>query len=201
MKKFEKTKIRCLACDEEFEISINDKRDQNRKFCSKSCSVSFNNKKRTTEIKQKISNTLKNKIEKENKPICLMCEKQVKTIKNVYCSNKCQNEDRYINYIKDWKNNIVDGKKGDTVSKYIRRYLFEKYDSKCEKCGWSFINEFTGNIPLEVEHIDGNSENNKEENLTLLCPNCHSLTKTYKGANRGNGRYNRRQRYKDGKSF
>ena len=39
------------------------------------------------------------------------------------------------------------------------------------------------------QHIDGNSKNNKEENLTLLCPNCHSLTKTYKGANRGNGRY------------
>lgn len=51
------------------------------------------------------------------------------------------------------------------MKKYIRRYLFEKYDNKCTKCGW-------------VEHIDGDSTNNKEENLTLLCPNCHSLTKT-----------------------
>ena len=29
---------------------------------------------------------------------------------------------------------------------------------------------------------------NKEENLTLLCPNCHSLTPTYRGANKGNGK-------------
>ena len=27
--------------------------------------------------------------------------------------------------------------------------------------------------------------NNKEENLIILCPNCHSLTKTYRGANKG----------------
>lgn len=31
--------------------------------------------------------------------------------------------------------------------------------------------------PLEIEHIDGNALNNKEDNLILLCPNCHSLTK------------------------
>ena len=76
-----------------------------------------------------------------------------------------------------------------------------KFDNKCSNCGWNEINIYTNNIPLEVEHIDGNSKNNKEENLTLLCPNCHSLTETYKGANRGNGRYNRRQRYKNDKSY
>lgn len=47
------------------------------------------------------------------------------------------------------------------------------------------MNPYTGTIPLEVEHIDGDAENNSEDNLTLLCPNCHSLTKTYRGANRG----------------
>lgn len=201
MKTSEKIKIKCLKCDKEIELSINDKRDQSRKFCSRSCSVSFNNKKRTDEIKQQISNTLKNKIQKPDKPTCLICGNEVKNYINVYCSNKCQNEDRYINYINDWKNNEVDGKKGYGISNYIRRYLFEKYDNKCTKCGWSVKNEYTGNIPLECEHIDGNSDNNKEENLTLLCPNCHSLTETYKGANKGNGRYNRRQRYKDNKSY
>ena len=43
--------------------------------------------------------------------------------------------------------------------------------------------------------------NNKEENLTLLCPNCHSLTPTAKGANKGNGRYYRRLRYKKEKEM
>jgi 5-methylcytosine-specific restriction endonuclease McrA len=56
------------------------------------------------------------------------------------------------------------------------------------RCGWDEINKYTNKIPLEVEHIDGNWKNNKEENLELICPNCHSLTKTYKGGNRGKGR-------------
>ena len=46
-------------------------------------------------------------------------------------------------------------------------------------------------MPLEVEHIDGNYLNNSEENLDLICPNCHSLTATYKGANKGKGRKER----------
>ena len=49
-------------------------------------------------------------------------------------------------------------------------------------------NIYTNTIPLEIEHIDGNYRNNKEENLIVLCPNCHSLTSTYKGANLNNGR-------------
>lgn len=39
-----------------------------------------------------------------------------------------------------------------------------------------------------MEHIVGDYTNNSEENLILLCPNCHSLTATYKGANKGHGR-------------
>jgi hypothetical protein len=41
---------------------------------------------------------------------------------------------------------------------------------------------------VEVEHIDGNWRNNLPENLTLLCPNCHALTPTFRGLNRGHGR-------------
>lgn len=57
--------------------------------------------------------------------------------------------------------------------------------------GWGEKNPFTGNIPLEIEHLDGDYTNNKEENLAVLCPNCHSLTSTYKGTNKGNGRKER----------
>jgi len=69
------------------------------------------------------------------------------------------------------------------------------------ECGWKEKNVVTGNIPIELEHIDGNSENNLLTNLKLLCPNCHSLTPTYKALNVGNGRHKRRERYKDGKSY
>ncbi|MFW5895280.1 MAG: HNH endonuclease [archaeon] len=44
---------------------------------------------------------------------------------------------------------------------------------------------------LEIEHIDGNAKNNREENLDLICPNCHSLTSTYKALNSGKGNRDR----------
>ena len=106
----------------------------------------------------------------------------------IFCSINCQHDYEYKEFIKSWKERRLDGGIGETwisVSKHIRRYLFEKYDGKCSRCGWSEMNPYTGTIPLEVEHIDGDAENNSEDNLTLLCPNCHSLTKTYRGANRG----------------
>lgn len=98
--------------------------------------------------------------------------------------------------IKDFNKCIICGKE---TKNHI--YCSNKCHNEDYYCGWGEKNEYTGKIPLEVEHIDGNSENNKEENLTLLCPNCHSLTKTYKGANKGNGRFNRRERYKENKSY
>lgn len=48
---------------------------------------------------------------------------------------------------------------------------------KCEQCG---ITQWLGQpINLEVHHIDFNHQNNNEENLILLCPNCHSYTENH----------------------
>ena len=111
---------------------------------------------------------------------------------NIFCNSTCFQENRYYSYIQRWKNGLESGMSGEyQISNFIKRYLFIKYQSQCSCCGWSEINPFTGNIPLEIEHIDGDYTNNKEENLTLLCPNCHSLTRTYKGANKGHGRKSR----------
>jgi len=40
-------------------------------------------------------------------------------------------------------------------------------------------------IPLELEHIDGDNSNNELTNLSLICPNCHAQTSTYRGKNYG----------------
>ncbi len=54
----------------------------------------------------------------------------------------------------------------------------ERRCSACENTSW-----LGKPISLELEHIDGDSTNNDFSNLTLLCPNCHSQTMTYRGRN------------------
>jgi Zn finger protein HypA/HybF involved in hydrogenase expression len=98
-------------------------------------------------------------------------------------------EKKYLDYIEKWKSGLETGMRGKTsISAHIRKYLFIKYENKCSSCGWNSVNLFTGRIPLEIDHIDGNHTNNSEENLRLLCPNCHALTPTFRSLNKGNGR-------------
>lgn len=39
-------------------------------------------------------------------------------------------------------------------------------------------------IPLELHHINGDSNDNRLNNLQLLCPNCHALTSNYRNRKR-----------------
>lgn len=55
------------------------------------------------------------------------------------------------------------------------------FQSRCFKC--NLIEWLNQPIPLELHHIDGNSNNNNLTNLQLLCPNCHSTTSNYRGHN------------------
>ena len=128
---------------------------------------------------------------------CINCGEELTGKPNKYCDHKCYWQHIQSEKIRLWKNDPE--YKLDT--RRIRDYLLEKYKYKCCKCGWNKTNKHTGNVPLELHHKDGNSENNREKNLQILCPNCHSLTKTAKGANIGNGRHYRRQRYLEGKSY
>ncbi len=55
--------------------------------------------------------------------------------------------------------------------------------NKCAKCGSP--PEWQGNpLVLVLDHINGVNNDNRLENLRLLCPNCNSQTATFAGRNR-----------------
>lgn len=50
-------------------------------------------------------------------------------------------------------------------------------EDRCYRCG---ITEWMGEpAPLQIEHKNGNPTDNRIENLTILCSNCHCLTPTW----------------------
>lgn len=61
----------------------------------------------------------------------------------------------------------------------IKEGFFERKCYNCERTEW-----LSNPIPLELEHKNGDNLDNRIENLTLLCPNCHALTDTYRGKNK-----------------
>ena len=77
-------------------------------------------------------------------------------------------------------------KEGSTYQNIARlklRLVSEnKMDYSCSLCG---IDEWLDNpISLQLDHINGISNDHRIENLRFLCPNCHSQTETYAGKNK-----------------
>lgn len=71
------------------------------------------------------------------------------------------------------------------VNSKVRKYLIDNeiFEYECQKCGLGDV--WNGKIiTLELDHINGVKEDNTLENLRFLCPNCHSQTETFRGANK-----------------
>ena len=156
----------CLFCGRE----ITGRYRYIKKFCNSSCSASYNNHiRKRKEVKY-----------------CLNCGKEIEMgrKKTSFCDNKCQREYEYRTYIEKWRNGNLEYKIGSVLSRHIKRYMLEKNDYSCEECGCNWVNPKSNKTILEIHHIDGNAFNNKEENLKVLCPNCHAMTDNYKNNNK-----------------
>jgi hypothetical protein len=64
----------------------------------------------------------------------------------------------------------------------LRLYEAGLKEEMCENCG---ITDWNGQkLSLHLDHINGKRDDNRLENLRVLCPNCHSQTETYAGKNK-----------------
>jgi hypothetical protein len=64
----------------------------------------------------------------------------------------------------------------------IKKHLILERTNRCEKCKLDTWMEEP--INLEIHHKDGDRTNNELENLSLLCCNCHSMTKNWRNKKR-----------------
>ena len=113
-------------------------------------------------------------------PLCNKCrnikileKSPVDRIKIIYKATRKANE------TKRKKEASLSWEEASNPEKY-RRVKIEQ-DNKCFKCG---LDKWFGkDIPLEIDHINGNNKDQRRENLRYLCPNCHAQTDTFRAKN------------------
>lgn len=140
---------------------------RSQKFCGHSCRATHQNLARSTTVEW----------------TCEGCGKVHKSLPHKakkYCNHVCQ---RIVTKRETWERL----QRGEISERsVIRSTLKREVGEFCFECNLTTWRGFP--IPLEVHHKDGNAGNNSFDNLSLLCPNCHGITDTWKGRNKGQGR-------------
>lgn len=151
------TEVICLNCEKTFLKNDQEIKKSPNHFCSRSCSAVYNNKKFQKRL-------LEGECKKCGKP----CAGS-----SAYCSNTCYKQSR----LENTNNRFVKGEISSPVT--IKNHLKKYYNQEC--CSVCDQNTIWNNksLTLQLDHIDGNSDNNLPENLRLLCPNCHTQTETF----------------------
>lgn len=173
----------CIECKKPISYE-----NRTNSFCSHSCAGKHNNRNRIITKKEAYTN-------------CVECGNKLnRTSKRQYkfCSQKCCTKFRVKQNRKDLLNSSIIS--GYVPTKRYKDILIETFGNRCSICSMSAVWE-SKPLVLILDHIDGNSDNNNLNNIRLVCPNCDSQLPTFKGRNRGKGRFNRRQRYIQNKSY
>lgn len=150
----------CLQCNVAFFAEARDVNRGRAKFCSKKCSGKHSHKFRL-------------RVEKEHNCICAYCNVSFYRTKSkfilsrsglMFCSRECKDKAQRIGGVKA----IHPSHYGEELADYRSAVFKQRGIKVCEKCGWDEHIEI-----LQVHHKDRNRQNNKLENLEILCPNCH----------------------------
>ena len=95
---------------------------------------------------------------------------------NVEASNLTRKVTKEI-FEKEWLT-----EKSNKTRGHLKKYLlkFNLLNWECRDCN-NNGNWNNRKLVLQLEHINGISDDNRLENLCFLCPNCHSQTDTFAG--------------------
>jgi hypothetical protein len=150
------------------------------RFCSSKCSHDYVNQLK----RQNAINVNFNRFR-----ACPVCDIEIPYSRakryNLRCSLKCDGIWKSRQIVEAWLKDSSKGTaKGGGLNRTVRRHLIEQAQGRCSKCNRVDVHETTGNYVIEVDHIDGNRFNNRQDNLAVLCGNCHALTQTYKANSR-----------------
>ncbi len=180
----------CANCNKPLPYDKGKSKDSNT-FCNRSCAASYNNKgvSRRANVYTAVGNA------------CKYCHKAMGRVPlaQLFCSSTCMQSNKRAERVALWLDTGVanpDSHKGH----YVREYVMHDQNNKCAICGHPPLWEAKP-IVFILDHVSGDSADNRRENLRLVCPNCDSQLDTYKAKNKGNGRHSRRKRYADGKSY
>jgi hypothetical protein len=155
------------------------------RFCNQKCAKGFSTLKDRKEINKKKSITMGGTGNlKEKLSNCLYCGEKLGWDNKKFCNGV--HSSKYYQE-KKWKEIDSNGNCCNMTNKSIRLYLIDRKGYKCELCGISKWKDEP--VPLVLDHIDGNSDNNNLINFRLICRNCDGLLPTFSGRNIGKGRH------------
>jgi hypothetical protein len=148
--------MKCECCENEHDASYGSGR-----FCSLKCARGFSTKAKRQEINAAVSKRLKGL---PGRPQSYPSAETVDKIKQT------------------WENKMMTAAFESLGYDTKRRRILLEQEGKCNHCG---ISEWQGKpIILEVDHINGIGNDDRRVNLEAICPNCHSVTDTWRGRNK-----------------
>ncbi len=156
--------LKCKQCNNALTY-----KQRHNSFCSRTCARIF-------------TNSVLYPLDKRRK--CRTCQLTIGSKNDThYCSVECKANGKQK---KRFSLSIEEAR----TPASIRKVMLRDFGHMCMVChNTTWLDQ---PIPIEVDHVNGLSYDNRPENLRLLCCNCHALTPTFRSKNRGNGRKSRR---------